>query len=140
MNKTKYLGKEKQIGLVIVGLVIVVALFTLIMTKGLSKENSPTMRKINKEEKALVLAYNSEENDISIKKYLSKEKVSYISLDSNKNRDYDYVIEVLGLNKDTIQLPALIYVEEGKAVAYLYQMTEEETSKFLDYYQMKGRS
>lgn len=140
MNKTKYLGKEKQIGLVIVGLVIVVALFTLIMTKGLSKENSPTMRKINKEEKALVLAYNSEENDISIKKYLSQEKVSYISLDSNKNRDYDHVIEVLGLDKDTIQLPALIYVEEGKAVAYLYQMTEEETSKFLDYYQMKGRS
>ena len=41
MNKTKYLGKEKQIGLVIVGLVIVVALFTLIMTKGLSKDNSP---------------------------------------------------------------------------------------------------
>lgn len=140
MNKTKYLGKEKQIGLVIVGLVIVVALFTLIMTKGLSKENSPTMRKINREEKALILAYNSEENDISIKKYLSQEKVSYISLDSNKNRDYDHVIEVLGLDKDTIQLPALIYVEEGKAVAYLYQMTEEETSKFLDYYQMKGRS
>ena len=140
MNKTKYLGKEKQIGLVIVSLVIVVALFTLIMTKGLSKENSAIMRKINREEKTLVLAYNSEENDISIKKYLSKEKVSYISLDSNKNRDYDYVIEVLGLNKDTIQLPALIYVEEGKAVAYLYQMTEEETSKFLDYYQMKGRS
>ena len=119
---------------------IVVALFTLIMTKGLSKENSPTMRKINREEKALILAYNSEENDISIKKYLSQEKVSYISLDSNKNRDYDHVIEVLGLDKDTIQLPALIYVEEGKAVAYLYQMTEEETSKFLDYYQMKGRS
>ena len=140
MNKTKYLGKEKQIGLVIVSLVIVVALFTLIMTKGLSKENSAIMRKINREEKTLVLAYNSEENDISIKKYLSQEKVSYISLDSNKNRDYDHVIEVLGLDKDTIQLPALIYVEEGKAVAYLYQMTEEETSKFLDYYQMKGRS
>lgn len=128
--------KNKLIFGLIVAIIIVIPIGLLFFNK-LSDFNSKVYRELRKNETFLVLLINS--NDCSncneISKILEDNNVSYYRYDILKQSDYADILKILDLDAEIVNVPALIYIKDGKMEANMMNITSTDmVMDFLSFY------
>lgn len=94
---------------------------------------SDVSKMISKKETMLIYFYSSSCSYCSrVQDVLDYKKVSYHFYDISAT-DYDEVLRKLGLSKEVVEVPALVYVKDGKMVGNVMKIQDEESVlDFLD--------
>ena len=130
---------RNQFFLVLGALLILIVLFTMIITKSYNTPKSKIMKSINKGEDMTLLLYDSDNNEKDVLNFLDNEGVNYLIVDPNKMGDYEEVLEKLQLTKD-IQLPILVCVEDGENIGYIDNVSSDNSQaiEFIKYHKLNG--
>lgn len=123
---------------VFIFLVFAIPIFFFLKNKILISDSS-LLKSINKKNSVLILLTENKCNRCNkSKEVLNKVGINYYVLNKDKERDYNTIIYKLELDKD-IQIPSLIYVEEGKVYAYIDNIkSEKEITDFIDKCNLNG--
>lgn len=121
--------------LVAVGVVLVFAIPTLLfVVKSFGREVTDVLKGLNEKEDMLIYV---ESNDctgcLEVKQVLEDKNVEYMILNIDKNIDYEEIIRKLGVSRKVVEVPSLIYVEDGDMVAnFMGIKTQNDVISFLE--------
>lgn len=119
---------------VVIAFVFITPLVIMFITK-LDNTTSTPIKYIN-EQKDFIIFFTEKEcnNCNSIKKILKNKAVKYIEINKDKNGEYEKILKKLDLNVNTLELPSLVVIKEGKVVSYLTGINDEnELNSFIEY-------
>ena len=69
---------------------------------------------------------------------LNELNVNYFILNKDTERDYNSIIRKLNI-EDEIQVPSIIYVDEGNLYSYIYNIrNKKEITDFVENYNLNG--
>jgi arsenate reductase-like glutaredoxin family protein len=117
-------------------LVFMVLIGIILYNKILIKDGS--ILKDIKNEKSMVI-YVTENNCSNckiIEKYLKKNNVDYKVLNKITDKDYEEIMNKIGVSRYDLSTPAVIYVKKGKLKAYIINTNKDEVSKFIENYKL----
>lgn len=121
--------------LVAVGVALIFAIPTLLfVVKSFGREVTDVLKGLNEKEDMLIYV---ESNDctgcLEVKQILEDKNVDYMVLNIDKNTDYEEIIRKLGVSKKVVEVPSLIYVEDGDMVAnFMGIKTQDDVLSFLE--------
>lgn len=121
--------------LVAVGVALVFAIPTLLfVVKSFGREVTDVLKGLNEKEDMLIYV---ESNDcigcLEVKQILEDKNVDYMVLNIDKNTDYEEIIRKIGISKKVVEVPSLIYVEDGDMVAnFMGIKTQDDVLSFLE--------
>ena len=100
--------------------------------------SSNAVKKIETEQEVvfLIVSKNCPECK-EIKKELNKHNVIYTTINSDKDKDYNRLINKLNIISKDIKAPTIIYVKDQELVSTLVQKDSEEVAEFINYYQLQ---
>lgn len=119
---------------VVIAFVFITPLVIMFITK-LDNTTSTPIKYIN-EQKDFIIFFTEKEcnNCNSIKKILKNKSVKYIEINKDKNGEYEKILKKLDLNVNTLELPSLVVIKEGKVASYLTGINDEnELNSFIEY-------
>lgn len=119
---------------VVIAFVFITPLVIMFITK-LDNTTSTPIKYIN-EQKDFIIFFTEKEcnNCNSIKKILKNKSVKYIEINKDKNGKYEKILKKLDLNVNTLELPSLVVIKEGKVASYLTGINDEnELNSFIEY-------
>lgn len=121
--------------LVAVGVALIFAIPTLLfVVKSFGREVTDVLKGLNEKEDMLIYV---ESNDctgcLEVKQVLEDKNVEYMILNIDKNIDYEEIIRKLGVSRKVVEVPSLIYVEDGDMVAnFMGIKTQNDVISFLE--------
>ena len=121
--------------LVAVGVALIFAIPTLLfVVKSFGREVTDVLKGLNEKEDMLIYV---ESNDctgcLEVKQILEDKNVDYMVLNIDKNTDYEEIIRKIGISKKVVEVPSLIYVEDGDMVAnFMGIKTQNDVISFLE--------
>lgn len=121
--------------LVAVGVALIFAIPTLLfVVKSFGREVTDVLKGLNEKEDMLIYV---ESNDctgcLEVKQVLEDKNVDYMVLNIDKNTDYEEIIRKIGISKKVVEVPSLIYVEDGDMVAnFMGIKTQDDVLSFLE--------
>ncbi len=121
--------------LVAVGVALIFAIPTLLfVVKSFGREVTDVLKGLNEKEDMLIYV---ESNDctgcLEVKQILEDKNVDYMVLNIDKNTDYEEIIRKIGISKKVVEVPSLIYVEDGDMVAnFMGIKTQDDVLSFLE--------
>ena len=121
--------------LVAVGVALIFAIPTLLfVVKSFGREVTDVLKGLNEKEDMLIYV---ESNDctgcLEVKQVLEDKNVDYMVLNIDKNTDYEEIIRKIGISKKVVEVPSLIYVEDGDMVAnFMGIKTQNDVISFLE--------
>ena len=97
---------------------------------------SDIVTKLNKSETFTLLVTSNDCDKCNLVDDILKEyNVDYLELNSSKNKDYQKVMNKFELINKREKFPVLIYVEDGKMKANLFNInTKDDVTSFLDFH------
>lgn len=112
----------------IVSIIIVFAVPVYFIYKNKIAITETQLVKDIKNKKSLILYVTQNKCKIcnTLKKELDNNDIEYIVLNKDKEKDYDNVLTSLGLNSSNIEIPTLIYIENGEVVSYIINIESKE--------------
>lgn len=127
--------RNKFLLALLVALIFSVPIFFIFKNKLVS--NNSIEDKINNNKN--IVLYIVEDNCINcnkIKKYLDSNKIKYNMIYKNSN-DYQKTMNTMGVNKEKIISPAIMYIEETKLKSYIVDIkSEKEAEEFINNYKL----
>ena len=63
----------------------------------------------------------------TLKKELDKKDIEYELINKDKSKDYNKIIQRLGLDSSNIYSPTLIYIEKGELISYMVDIESKES-------------
>ncbi len=98
---------------------------------------------VNKKQTTLIYVENTNDkkctNCSKIKKYLNSKKINYILYDvkSQGNSNYNRLLEILNIDKDIFNYPALIYMQDGVMFANIINIDDTKiVDQFIEDYDL----
>ena len=112
--------------------------FIIFMVKKFNVEDSKIINDINNEKSFVVFIENNKCTTCNqIEEILKDLNVKYESIDNITSKDYKTILKRLDITTTDIDVPTLIYIEEGKVNTILPGIkTEDEITNFVEYYQL----
>ena len=127
--------RNKFLLALLVALIFSVPVFFIFKNKLIS--NNSIEDKINNNKN--IVLYIVEDNCINcnkIKKYLDSNKIKYNMIYKNSN-DYQKAMNIIGVNKENIISPTIMYIEETKLKSYIVDIkSEKEAEDFINNYKL----
>lgn len=96
--------------------------------------NSNVLGAFRKDDSFLIFFTNSSncDNCEKVKKVLEEKDINYYEYDINYGKDYDEVLLKLGLSKEVVEIPGLVYVKDKKMRANVMGLDSAKVlNKFL---------
>lgn len=96
--------------------------------------NTNVLSKINKKDTFTILVINKNCDTCKVvDDILHSNKVKYVKLNRDTNKNYDEIMKKMGVLNKREEFPIIIYVEEGKMKANLFNINnEEDVTDFLN--------
>lgn len=96
--------------------------------------NSNIITKINKKETFAILVISNECNTCEfVKDILDSNNVRYTKLNRSTNKDYNRIMNKMGITNKREIFPIIIYVEDGRMEANLFNIVDENSvTSFLE--------
>lgn len=91
-----------------------------------------------KQEKSMVvfLTSNSCNRCSEVENVLFDNNVAYFELNIDENADYKEIMMHLDISKKYVEVPGIVYVEKGKTVSNLMDISVSDTQSFLNSYSL----
>lgn len=126
---------NKAIFIVSVVLVFTIPLFFVFKNKLLISESNLLKDITNKKEMMIYITENNCNKCNTLKKELDKKDIEYELINKDKSKDYNKIIQRLGLDSSNIYSPTLIYIEKGELISYMVDIeTKESLNDYLKNY------
>lgn len=128
--------KNKFILGLLIALVIAIP-FLLLFSNKLTNFNSKVYNEIRKDKSFLVLFIDSPScnNCNSTIKTLNDLDIKYYKYDIKKENDYTDILKELNIKEELVEVPALIYIKNGKMEANMMNISKtEDILDFLEFY------
>lgn len=114
--------------------VVVVVLFgsllTIILINKFGSKDIKINKKIDSQESIIILVVNSDDEDTKkIQKELKKNDLKYEIVYKDKERYYNEFLKKLSLTEEEVQLPAILYVEDGQTKSSLLKIEDTKMLK-----------
>lgn len=95
----------------------------------------------NKEDMLIYLESDECSNCLDVKAILDAQAIDYMVLNIDESSDYGEIMLKLGISKKVVEVPSLIYVEDGEMVANIMNIkSKNETLSFLEAHSIIGAS
>ena len=120
---------NKAIFIVSVVLVFTIPLFFVFKNKLLISESNLLKDITNKKEMMIYITENNCKKCNTLKKELDKKDIEYELINKDKSKDYNKIIQRLGLDSSNIYSPTLIYIEKGELISYMVDIESKEYLK-----------
>lgn len=118
---------NKAIFIVSVVLVFTIPLFFVFKNKLLISESNLLKDITNKKEMMIYITENNCNKCNTLKKELDKKDIEYELINKDKSKDYNKIIQRLGLDSSNIYSPTLIYIEKGELISYMVDIESKES-------------
>lgn len=118
---------NKAIFIVSVVLVFTIPLFFVFKNKLLISESNLLKDITNKNEMMIYITENNCNKCNTLKKELDKKDIEYELINKDKSKDYNKIIQRLGLDSSNIYSPTLIYIEKGELISYMVDIESKES-------------
>lgn len=126
---------NKAIFIVSVVLVFTIPLFFVFKNKLLISESNLLKDITNKKEMMIYITENNCNKCNTLKRELDKKDIEYELINKDKSKDYNKIIQRLGLDSSNIYSPTLIYIEKGELISYMVDIeTKESLNDYLKNY------
>lgn len=114
------------LGLLIVGVFSFLLIFLL--SSKLGNYDSKVLKGLNGKKTFFVLLTNSKNcsNCDNYLKKIDKFDVVYYNYDLSKENDYTDILKRIGLSSDVVELPGVIYIENGEMIANMMGIDDDE--------------
>ncbi|MCI8346922.1 MAG: hypothetical protein HFJ12_03115 [Bacilli bacterium] len=140
-------NKNERMILVVVSIILIIGTILIIIFSGNRKENIKSVEEIiSQNEESIIFVNNSDskkcKNCQKIKRYLDKNKMTYVLYDVRKHTNDEYIemLQSLSINPNSFHYPAIIYVKNGKAYADLINIKDpDKIEKFIKKYDIKSK-
>ena len=121
-EEVKLLIKRLKIAFLIILITIGPLLLLLISSSG--KDTGKAVKRINKKESFYVLVFNNKTKNKKINKVIKDSNVSYEMINTDKASYYSEFLGRLGMNRNDIIEPTLIYIKNGKLYSSLVDIQD----------------
>lgn len=118
---------------------IVVLAGVLLFSQKFGDMRSDALEEINSKKTFLLFVVDSKNcsNCPAISNQLNNLNVHYTKYNLYRSRDLDDVCFKLGISKDNLKAPSLVYIEEGSKVGSILNISSDDVvEKFLDNYDL----
>lgn len=131
------LRNKVLLGLFII-IIFAIPIFFLLRNK-LYMPDSNIMKSLKKKDSMVILIVEDKCNRCNkSKEVLNEINVNYFVLNKSRDREYNTIIRKLDIDKN-IEIPSMIYVDEGKVYAYIYNIkNKKEITDFVENYNLNG--
>lgn len=119
-------------------IIFAIPIFFFVRNK-LYMPDSKIIKSLNKKDSMVILIVENKcDRCNKSKNVLNELNVNYFILNKDTERDYNNIIRKLNI-EDEVQVPAIIYVDEGKLYSYIYNIrNEKEITDFVENYNLNG--
>lgn len=119
-----------------VGLLVVILFSLMVMLiTGPKRTNSVEKRLSKKDTFVILYTDNSCDTCKDIKKRLKEDEIDYSELNGSTVYDTTVILEGMGLKRDKVVAPSILYVVDGELYSYIIDVKDEETyNSFINTY------
>lgn len=123
---------------VLVAIVFSIPILIFVM-KSFHIDTSSVLRKLKKKEDMLIYLKDdscTKQCDM-IENIFEDKKISYFTIDIEHYADYDELLKRLDIHERVVEVPSIIYIENGQMIANMMDIKQEENlNSFIEFYKL----
>lgn len=110
----------------------------IFMVRKFNVDESKIIKDVNEKNNIVVLVENGKCTTCNaVEDILKEKKVKYEIINSDTSKDYKTILKKLNITTTDIDVPTLIYIEEGEVNTILPSIkTEQEIKDFIEFYNL----